>query len=274
MTSLQQRVLTASLLAPIAILAVLMLPTLGFAWALGLILLGAAWEWSALAGLASPAARSGYVALIAAALILLAYLPGLWLQPLLLIVSLWWWLVGFQLTRIDQIPLCSQPQPAQMLTGLVVLTPPWLALTQLHALTSSGPALVLFLLALIWVADMAAYFSGRRWGSTKLAPVISPGKTWAGVSGAVMGAAVLGLALGFWLHLSPMASLGSLVLCLATVLTSVVGDLFESLLKRRRGLKDSGRLLPGHGGLLDRIDSLTAAAPLFVLGLCGLGILS
>lgn len=94
MTSLQQRVLTASLLAPIAILAVLMLPTLGFAWALGLILLGAAWEWSALAGLASPAARSGYVALIAAALILLAYLPGLWLQPLLLIVSLWWWLVG------------------------------------------------------------------------------------------------------------------------------------------------------------------------------------
>lgn len=274
MTSLQQRVLTALLLAPIAILAVLMLSTLGFAWALGLILLGAAWEWSALAGLASPVARSGYVVLIAAALILLAYLPGFWLQPLLLIVSLWWWLVGFRLTRIDQIPLCSRPQPAQMLTGLVVLTPPWLALSHLHAFASSGPALVLFLLALIWVADIAAYFSGRRWGTTKLAPLISPGKTWAGVYGAMTGASLLGLALGLWLHLSPMASLGSLALCLATALTSVVGDLYESLLKRRRGLKDSGRLLPGHGGLLDRIDSLTAAAPLFVLGLGGLGILS
>ncbi|MBP6242810.1 MAG: phosphatidate cytidylyltransferase [Chromatiaceae bacterium] len=272
MTSLQSRVLTASILAPVAILAVLALPPSGFALALGLILLGAAWEWSALGGLTASAARLGYVVLIGTALILLWFLPEAEVAPLLLLVSLWWWLVAVWLFRLNQIEPGAGPAPGRLLAGLLALTGPWLAMTQLHGASPRGPALVLFLLLLIWTADIAAYFSGRRWGRTKLAPVLSPGKTWEGVLGAGAGAALLGLALGYWLDLAPLATLGALILCLTTAFISVVGDLFESLLKRRQGVKDSGHLLPGHGGLLDRIDSLTAAAPFFVLGLIWLGV--
>ena len=109
-------------------------------------------------------------------------------------------------------------------SGFIVLVPAWLALTVLH---KQGPKLLMFLLALVWIADIAAYFVGKRFGKNKLAPNLSPGKS----------------------------------------LISVVGDLYESLLKRSAGVKDSGRILPGHGGVLDRIDSLTAAAPGFVLGM-------
>ena len=273
MTSLQRRVLTASLLAPAAILAVLVLPAPAFAMALGLILLGAAWEWSALAGLTTPATRLAYIALLAMTLFLLqAFLPLTGQVPLLVLVSLGWWVLAVGLFRLREITAATRPVPLVLLAGLVILGAAWLAISHLHGSSSQGPLLVLFLLLLIWTADIAAFFTGRRWGKAKLAPVLSPGKTWAGVYGAAVGAAVLGLALGLWLGLSPLPLLGALVLCLMTALISVVGDLFESLLKRRRGLKDSGRLLPGHGGLLDRIDSLLAAAPFFVLGLIWLGV--
>lgn len=272
LTSLQRRVLTASLLAPAAILAVLVLPDPAFALVLGLILLGAAWEWSALAGLTTPATRLAYLALLCATLLLLrGCLPPAGLVALLVLVSLGWWLLAVALFRLREIRAASGPDPRVLVAGLVILGAAWLALCRLHG-APQGPHLVLFLLLLIWTADIAAFFTGRRWGKAKLAPVLSPGKTWAGVQGAGVGAAALGLALGLGLGLSPPALLGALVLCLATALISVVGDLFESLLKRRRGLKDSGCLLPGHGGLLDRIDSLLAAAPFFVLGLIGLGI--
>jgi phosphatidate cytidylyltransferase len=274
-TSLQWRVLTALILAPLAVLAVLFLPTFDFALALGLILLGAAWEWSALGGLTGWSARMGFVALIAAAMILLGLLPAAGVAPLLLVVTLGWWGLAVWLWRLDDpIVPCPGPAPARLLAGLPVLAGPWLAMTHLHAALPQGPALVLFLLVLIWTADSAAYFAGRRWGKAKLAPLLSPGKTWAGVYGAGGGAALLGLVLGYWLELSPLALVAAVVLCLVTAFISVVGDLFESLLKRLQGLKDSGRLLPGHGGLLDRIDSLTAAAPLFALGLLWLGALS
>jgi phosphatidate cytidylyltransferase len=130
---------------------------------------------------------------------------------------------------------------------------------------------VLFLLLLIWTADIAAYFVGRRLGRVKLAPVVSPGKTREGVYGALAGACLGGLALGWVQSLGIPATLLAAFVCAITVLLSVVGDLYESLLKRRRGLKDSSNLLPGHGGLLDRIDSVTAAAPAFALGIALMG---
>lgn len=273
LTSLQRRVLTASLLAPAAILAVLFLPGPAFAVALGLILLGAGWEWSALAGLTTPATRLAYLALLGATLLLLqSFLLPAGRVGLLVLVSLGWWLLAVGLFRLRAIVPASRPASLVLVAGLIILGTAWLAISHLHQASPRGPALVLFLLLLIWTADIAAFFTGRRWGKAKLAPVLSPGKTWAGVYGAAVGAAALGLALGLWLGLPPPALLGALVLCLMTALISVVGDLFESLLKRRRGLKDSGRLLPGHGGLLDRIDSLLAAAPFFVLGLIWLGV--
>jgi phosphatidate cytidylyltransferase len=273
LSSLQRRVLTASLLAPVSILAVLALPANAFALVLSLVLLGAAWEWATLAGLAAPAGQGAYVALLGAVLPLVQVgLPPAALVPWLTLISLGWWLLALYLFRLQGISLAQGLSPTAMLAGPVVLGSAWLAIRHLHGASPRGPLLVLFLFVLIWTADIAAFFTGRRWGKTKLAPVLSPGKTRAGVYGAATGAPFLGLALGLILELSPLAVLGSLVLCLATALISVVGDLFESFLKRRRGLKDSGTLLPGHGGILDRIDSLLAAAPLFVLGLIWLGV--
>ena len=145
-----------------------------------------------------------------------------------------------------------------------------MALLALHDGAALGPGYVVFLFMLVWIADSGAYFAGRRWGRTKLASHVSPGKTREGVYGAltaalgfaVIGALVLGLGVTQW----PLF----ILICMVTVIFSIIGDLFESMLKRQRGIKDSGSLLPGHGGILDRVDSMTAAAPVFVLGLRGL----
>lgn len=136
----------------------------------------------------------------------------------------------------------------------------------MHSAFDNGPALVLFALTLSWVADTGAYFAGRQWGDRKLAPSISPKKTWAGVYGALAVTALWSLLL-VWLRPETVTLPYALILCLLVCAVSVVGDLFESLLKREAGIKDSGNILPGHGGILDRIDSLTAVAPFFVFGL-------
>jgi len=149
---------------------------------------------------------------------------------------------------------------------LLVLLPSWTALVWIHSL-SGGPYLVLFLMVLIWIADSGAYFAGRRFGRNKLAPVVSPGKTLEGVYGALAGGLIWSLVLVVYYGDSALHHIGLLLLCLLTVPASIVGDLYESLLKRERGVKDSGSLLPGHGGVLDRVDSLTAAAPVFAFGL-------
>jgi phosphatidate cytidylyltransferase len=140
------------------------------------------------------------------------------------------------------------------------------------ALAILEPSEVLAVLVLVWIADTAAYFVGRAFGRHKLAPSISPGKTWAGVYGALACSAVIGLAGGWIAHAPPGLLAGVIVLALVTVVFSIVGDLFESLIKRHAGVKDSGALFPGHGGLFDRMDSIVAALPVFVLGKALLGL--
>jgi phosphatidate cytidylyltransferase len=160
----------------------------------------------------------------------------------------------------------------KLLAGSLCVVPAWCALAWLHSQDPLGPRWALYALALVWAADSGAYFAGSRFGRRKLAPRISPGKSWEGVAGGVAGSMLLG-ALAF-----PLLGLGwtSLpALLLLTVLTagiSVVGDLFESLMKRHSGLKDSGAVLPGHGGLMDRLDSLLAALPVFAVGKAWLGL--
>ena len=143
----------------------------------------------------------------------------------------------------------------------------WLALVVLHSRPDQGPHWVLFLLVLVWVADSGAFFAGRQFGRTKLAPKVSPGKTWEGVFGALIACALFAFGYARFLELQGLALTGFILISLVTVLFSVAGDLLESLLKRQHGVKDSGTLIPGHGGILDRIDSLFAAAPIFLFGL-------
>ncbi|MEX1265985.1 MAG: phosphatidate cytidylyltransferase, partial [Woeseia sp.] len=131
------------------------------------------------------------------------------------------------------------------------------------------PALLLFMLVVVWAADIGAYFSGKTFGRVKLAPSISPGKTWEGVIGGLLLVLVLVVLRGYWAG----DNLAVLVpFCVAVALLSVVGDLTVSIFKRNAGVKDSGKLFPGHGGLLDRIDSVTAASPLFALGVLWFGV--
>lgn len=261
---LRQRVLTALILAPFVLLVIFWLPHAVTMGVLAALVLGAAWEWSAFPGFTRRSARIVYVAVVASCV------TGAWLldtdhEPgVLMYGALAWWLLA--LIWVAAVP-GHVNRTAAALAGLFVLVPAWLALVQLHAL---GPQLLLFLLLLVVAADIGAYFAGRRFGRNKLAPRVSPGKTWEGVLGGFAAAACMAAIGVWWLDVS---ALPFLALSVMVVLASIVGDLTESLFKRHAGLKDSGNLLPGHGGLLDRVDSITAAAPVFLIGLERLGLL-
>ena len=180
----------------------------------------------------------------------------------------WWVLAAGMIWAVERQRLDLGPHPLlRLCLGLPVLLPAWLSLVALHGRGHAGPELVLYLLVLVWGVDTAAYFAGRRWGRRKLCPHVSPGKTWAGLYGALLCGLILGAVFGLGAGLVFPEMLLFTLLTLVTVLASVIGDLLESLLKRSAAVKDSGTLLPGHGGVLDRVDSLTAAAPVFVAGL-------
>jgi phosphatidate cytidylyltransferase len=266
-SGLRSRLLTAGVLAPLVAVAVILLPTAWFAVAMAAFIAAAAWEWAALCGFAANPARAGYMlAALACAFALWASPPD-WQLLVLVLSALWWLALVVRLPLIRAIEPAPAHEPVLMLLGLLILAAPWLALVRLHGLETNGPLLAMSLLMLIWIADTAAYFSGRWFGRAKLMPLLSPGKTRAGVYGGVTAAALWGALLAALLALAPLQALALVLICALTAVFSVVGDLFESLLKRRRGVKDAGSLLPGHGGVLDRIDSTTAAAPVFALGL-------
>ena len=269
---LKQRVITALILAPLVITAVLLLPSRYVALMLAVVVMVGSREWARLSGIKLLPQQIAYSLLMLAGMVLSYYfLPQQWIPAIMGLSVLWWCAVIYRLTRYktDQPP--SQGRVVQALEGVVVLLPAWIALVTLHRIPDYGPGLLLFVLILIWSADVGAYFAGHRWGQRKLAPEVSPGKTREGVYGAMASAVLCGFVLVWWLEAGFAKSPLVLLLCLVTMLLSVVGDLFESLLKRQRGMKDSGTLLPGHGGMLDRIDSLTAAAPVFLFGLTLLG---
>jgi len=267
---LRARVATALVLIPLVVAGVLLLPTPWLATLLGLIVALGALEWARLGGLSTGAASwllvAYQLALLWAGDALSAY-PG-WVLVGLGLCAGWWLGVGITLAlRRSPVAVDHRLRPALLIGAPLLTAAAWLAMVRLHAVPDVGPALVLVLLVLIWVADSAAYFTGRAIGRRKLAPVVSPGKTVEGLLGALLGAGIFGLVsavLGLLVGLGPFAAV---VLFIGVALVSVAGDLFESYAKRAAGVKDSGTLLPGHGGVLDRIDSLIAAAPAFLLGL-------
>jgi phosphatidate cytidylyltransferase len=276
---LKTRVITALVLLVAFLAALFWLPPVAWAAFAGVLVVPAAWEWgklirlprlacglyvlivaaicAALLGLAQGEAQSGPAVLQSRGAQSAIYLGAslFWM----IVVPLWLWRSWLPQTRW-----------LAALTGLLVLVPTWLALVELRSL---GPTLLLLLMSVAWISDTAAYFAGRRFGRHKLAPLISPGKTWEGVAGAVLAVSLYALLWIFvWQAYFPpvlksmrFGAIGLVLFLWLLTAIGIYGDLFESALKRQAGVKDSGALLPGHGGVLDRIDALTSVLPLAAL---------
>lgn len=260
------RVATALTLVPIVLLALFKFPTPWFALLFSVVCLLGAYEWSNL--------QSGHHIVLA---VLLVATGGIsyWVPALLPWVisagAVWWIWSAYSLSNLNDNPTQLW---SGVVHGLLTILPAWCALVYLHGYGVEGRATIFCILLVVWGADTFAYFVGKQWGKRKLAPQISPGKSVEGALGGIVGVLILALVSGlaYW-QFGIVKLLIWLVLCVITAALSIVGDLTESKLKRVAGVKDSGNLLPGHGGILDRIDSILAAAPVFTTGLLLLGLL-
>ena len=266
---LATRIATAAVLIPIVLAALFLLPPRIFGVALLAVVVIAAYEWARLVGFKPRRSLLFVVGTFLLGFDLLFGAPGFadgWPPAVVLTVcgtaTVFWVLVA---TPWIALAWPTRSQITLALVGWLVLIAAWLALVELQA---RSPWLVLAAMAIVWIADTAAYFAGRAFGRHKLAPHVSPGKTWEGVMGALIGVAIYALALvpfaaraGFHGSVDAATIALWLVFVAALAAVSVVGDLFESMLKRHAGVKDSGHLLPGHGGVLDRTDALLAAMP-------------
>jgi phosphatidate cytidylyltransferase len=264
-SGLRQRIGTGLLLAALVIVILLWLPPAVAVGAVMVVVAAGAWEWAGFAGIGSQAGRVLYAAAV------LACVAAAWLLATpgvraLLWCSAAWWLVA---TLWVIFAPTAGTRGLTALAGFLVLVPAALGLGKLAELAPNGQLLLLFLLVLIAAADIGAYFGGRHFGRRKLAPRVSPNKTWEGFWSGVLAAGCAAFVGGWLLEVPWLPWLG---VCVVVALASVVGDLAESMFKRQAGLKDSSSLLPGHGGILDRLDSLSAAAPAFLLGLMVLGV--
>jgi phosphatidate cytidylyltransferase len=259
---LKERIITAALLAA-ALLTVLFFASADVGVVLfGVLLLVAAWEWAGLAHMQRPVYRATLTLAVALLIGWLAWwtptgrmpVPFLWAQ-----LAVWALAAGL----LARFPVRIPPRVV-VLVGLIVLPLAWLTFAHVLKTRAFGPSWVLYLFLIVAAADVGAFFVGKRFGRRKLAPRVSPGKTWEGLGGGLALVACVGVGGGLWFE---VAVPGMLALALGVAGVSVVGDLGISMLKRSVGLKDTGQLFPGHGGVLDRIDSLLAALPVYVLGL-------
>lgn len=264
------RVIAALIMAPAAILAILLLPTQWLAAAAALVFLTGLWEWLRLTGV-DGVPRSVLLLLNLLLMVLLVWASpagNMVLFQLTVLVGSGFWLLALLWLRHFEFG-ARQENGARMLklaAGTLAIVPSWAALVLIHAEQGKGHLWLLAALAIVWAADSGAYFAGRKFGKHKLAPRVSPNKTIEGLVGGWVAGLLVALGLG-WLAGVQLADVGGLLLvATVAVLASVLGDLFESLLKRHAGAKDSGSIIPGHGGVLDRIDGVLAALPIFALG--------
>jgi phosphatidate cytidylyltransferase len=265
---MKQRIITGLILAVFAIAFILLSSTPLFAGVLVLAWAACMWEWTRLIGVQSPAVRVAAVAVTVLLMIGLWYSRGQWPWWTSIGAGAAWWLIA--LLWLRGFSFAASPtagnRAIKLGAGLLVMVPCWTALVELHGQHAVGPHWTLFALLLIWCADSFAYFAGSRFGRNKLAPRISPGKTLEGVWGALIGSGLIALIGGWWLGERDWPLVLLIALGLLCVVWSIIGDLFESLMKRQANVKDSGALFPGHGGLLDRLDGVFAAMPMFAAG--------
>ncbi|MDF1630122.1 MAG: phosphatidate cytidylyltransferase [Alcanivoracaceae bacterium] len=268
---LKLRIITALVLLPIVLGALFLLERQAFALAAGAFFLAAGWEWSAMAGRPPMLIRVLWLLLLAALMAAAEWFRPVWLLTWVPLV--WVGALALVLSYPASARLWRRPWQL-MLLGFVLLVPSWAALVQVQshgALGLDGAWALLFILLWVWAADTGAYFAGRAFGRHKLAARVSPGKTIEGLLGGIALALAV-VALVAWQ--APVRGDRALLMLVAllTVLASALGDLFESMIKREAGVKDSGTMLPGHGGMLDRIDSVTAAVPVALMALSHTGL--
>ena len=259
---LRTRIITAVISLVVLMAVLFVVPAVVTELFIAVVILIGAWEWSGFLNINSNGGRYLYTAIIAALMAVTVSVLAAHTDQILLAACVWWF-VAFIWTFLFPTPI---PLAIRWVCGALVLVPLYVALLALYEVS---PQFLLFSLIIVWAADMGAYFAGKLFGRVKLAPSISPGKTWEGVFGGLALVVVLSLA---WAHYADLQMAVVVPFCLAVAALSVVGDLTVSMFKRTAGVKDSGTLFPGHGGVLDRVDSVAAAAPLFALGLYWLGL--
>jgi phosphatidate cytidylyltransferase len=261
---LKQRILTALIALSVLAVVLFVVPPFVARFAIVVLILAAAWEWGGFLANGAAGIRVAYMIFIGALIAALFASLG---SPVVLDdifrMALAWWLTALVWMLFFPTPI---PRVVTWICGALVLVPAWAALDFLYL---QKPELLIFALLIVWVADIGAFFVGKGFGRVKLAPKISPGKTWEGVLGGLT-AVVLLAAIGSRYFDVAIAVL--VPFCVAVAMLSVVGDVTVSMFKRTAGIKDSGSLFPGHGGVLDRIDSVTAAAPLFALAVSWVGL--
>ncbi len=263
---LLHRILTALALAIPVVWIILFQSTQILMFLLLLVALLSGYEWARLGGLKSTPQRVFFAVLVAAVpwiFIEVFYQYVLWFVGLSVV---WWFGIHLYLLKARPVQKGLVLSPAKLVIALLVVPAAVLAMYKIHDMPLLGGEWLLYGLMLVWVADIGAYFSGKKFGKTKLAPNISPGKTKEGLWGAMLATSIYSLIAALYFGLEHLQLMILLLLSLLLTIISVTGDLYESFLKRESGLKDSGNILPGHGGILDRIDSVLAAMPVFLIG--------
>ena len=260
----KHRIITVLVLAPLLFLVIWYLTVPWFSFLIGAVIARAAWEWSALAGIKNYYFRSLYVIAILLTLIGACYLSIFWI--LIISLAVWLWIAAAVVCYAKGfLPLGFQYNVMKIIIGFFVLASCWVSGIVLHEDVGRSGWL-LFGLVSIWATDIGAYVAGLYWGKKKLIARVSPNKTWEGLWGGIILTLVTTVIISLILRQSIFRLILLSLLTLVTAIFAIIGDLFESMLKRQAGVKDTSQLLPGHGGILDRIDSILAALPIFLLG--------
>jgi phosphatidate cytidylyltransferase len=277
---LKQRIITALILAPLALFAILYLPLFSFEVMIALVVGLGAWEWSSMSGMTRAITKSAYAILVVLICLILSFiLPTdlIWFQGQLnslytyiLTVAAIWWVVSFAmiLAYPNYSSIWYTSKMLRGIFGILTLIPTWVAVVSLRTSLYDvdpyyGASLIFYVLGIVWAADIGAFFVGVKFGKHKLRPEVSPGKTLEGLMGGVFASSAIIAFAAMHYQVDPSRIWLHILVGALTVGVSALGDLNESMFKRCAGIKDSGTLLPGHGGIMDRIDSLTAAFPVF-----------
>ncbi len=267
---LYQRILTAIPLAAFIFWIIFFQPTSVFFYFLIFMVLISAYEWGKLSGVGNVVLRSAYAIVVSATVWAIQQYASGYVIWVIYASVMWWFSITFYLKIAVPKAASSELKLDKLFIAFVILPGAALAMQKIHALDVGlhwqGAAWLFYALSLVWVADIGAYFSGKKFGKNKLSPLISPGKTKEGLVGAVLVTSIYTLVASYYFELNTDRAILLVMLSVILTFISVTGDLYVSLLKREAGLKDSGCILPGHGGMLDRIDSVLAAMPVFLLG--------